>query len=120
MVEISKENDYTLQILEAEYSDNPYDLGVLSRYCEFLWGCLSQNLMLGQVETMNRTLYSKLVREKLDIFENVEDYSRFAQNELKLKNFDQVKKILSKMKKKVKFGFSQHCFPLILVSTLQN
>jgi hypothetical protein len=100
MVEISKENDYTLQILEAEYSDNPYDLGVLSRYCEFLWGCLTQNLMQGQVETINRTLYSKLVREKLDIFENIEVYSRLAQNELKLKNFDQVKKILSKMKKK--------------------
>ena len=99
MVEISKENDYTLQILEAEYSEAPYNLDVLTRYCDFLWDCLSQNLMQGQVETMNRALFSKLVQEKLAIYENLEDYSRFAQNEIRCKNLDNVKEILSKMKK---------------------
>ena len=98
MVEISKENDYTLQILEAEYSENPYSLDVLTRYCDFLWDCLSQNLMQGQVETMNRALFSKLVQEKLAIYKNLKDYSRFAENELKRKNPDKVKHILSKMK----------------------
>lgn len=83
MVEISKENDYALQILESEYSENPYNLDILTRYCDFLWDCLSQNLMQGQVETMNRSLFSKLVQEKLAIYENLEDYNRFAQNELK-------------------------------------
>ena len=100
MVEISKENDYTLQILEAEYSENPFNLDVLTRYCDFLWDCLSQNLMQGQVETMNRELFSKLVQEKLAIYENLEDYSRLTQNELKRKDLGNVKKALSKMKHK--------------------
>ena len=54
--------------------------------------------MQGQVETMNRALFSKIIQEKLAIYENLEDYSRFAQNEIKRKNIDNVKDILSKMK----------------------
>ena len=99
MVEISKENDYTLQMLETEYAANPYDLDTLSRYCDFLWSCLSQNLMQGQVEVMNRTLFSKLVQEKLNIYENLEDYTRLAKNELKRKSLSRVEEILAKMKK---------------------
>ena len=99
MVEISKENDYTLQMFAEEYAANPQNLDVLSRYCNFLWDCLSQNLMQGQVEVMNRVLFSKLIREKLEIYRNLEDYNRLAQNELKCKNLDQVKEILADMKK---------------------
>lgn len=99
MVEISKENDYTLQMFAEEYAANPQNLDVLSRYCNFLWDCLSQNLMQGQVEVMNRVLFSKLIREKLEIHRNLEDYNRLAQNELKCKNLDQVKEILADMKK---------------------
>ena len=100
MVEISKENDYTLQMLEAEYAASPRDLDVLSRYCDFLWSCLSQNLMQGQVEVMNRALFSKLVTEKLALDETLEDYCRLARNELACKNSDGVKQTLDKMKKK--------------------
>lgn len=99
MVEISKENDYTLQMFAAEYAANPHDFNILSRYCDFLWNCLSQNLMQGQVEVMNRALFSKLVREKLEIDKNLEDYNRLGQNELKSNHLDQVKEILTDMMK---------------------
>ena len=99
MVEISKENDYMLQQLEAEYNASPHDLDILSRYCDFLWDCLSQNLMQGQVEIMNRVLFSKLVREKLDIDQNLNDYNRLAQNELARKNLSEAKSIIAKIKK---------------------
>ena len=99
MVEISKENDATLQMFAEEYAANPRDLGILSRYCDFLWNCLSQDLMQGQVEVMNRALFSKLVREKLEIDKNLEDYHRLGQNELKSGHLDQVKEILTEMLK---------------------
>ena len=99
MVEISKENDYTLQMFEAEYDANPNDINILTRYCDFLWSCLSQNLMQGQVEVMNRALFSKLVREKLEIDKNLEDYNRLGQNELKSKHLDQVNEVLKVMVK---------------------
>jgi hypothetical protein len=99
MVEISKENDYTLQQLSLEYTANPYDLDVLTRYCDFLWACLTQNLMQGQVEVMNRELFSKLVKEKLAIQETLEDYTRLVRNELKCKNIEQAGEALEKMKK---------------------
>ena len=100
MVEISKENDYTLQALEAEYAANPQSLDVLTRYCDFLWDCLSQNLMQGQVEVMNRTLFSKLVQEKLAMHETLEDYTRLAQNEFHFKNLERLSEIISQMHKK--------------------
>lgn len=99
MVEISKENDYTLQMLEAEYAANPHDLDVLSRYCDFLWDCLSQNLMQGQVEVMNRVLFSKLIKEKLGLYETLEDHCRLVKNELARKDPDRAKQALAKMKK---------------------
>lgn len=100
MVEIAKENDYMLQNLEAAHTANPEDVGILSEYCDFLWGCLSQNLMQGQVEVMNRELFSQLAQKKLALCEEIEDYSRLVQNELKRKNFDGAGEFLSKMKKK--------------------
>ena len=100
MVEISKENDYAMQTLEREYAANPYDLGVLTRYCDFLWDCLTQNLMQGQIEIMNRNLFSRLVTEKLAIYENLEDYNRLAENELNCGNAENVRKILETIKDK--------------------
>ena len=67
MVEISKENDYKLQDFERQYSLNPDDHKVLAEYTEFLWSCLSQNLMQGQVEVLNRELYSNLMQKKLGL-----------------------------------------------------
>ena len=99
MVEISKENDYTLQLLEAEYAADPLNLDVLSRYCDFLWDCLTQNLMQGQVEVMNRVLFSKLINEKLELEESLEDYCRLVKNELARKDTDCVNQALERMKR---------------------
>ena len=97
MVEISKENDYMLQKLETAYSADPNNISVLTEYCDFLWSCLSQNLMQGQVEVMNRELFSQLMNKKIAISGNVTDYARLVENELKRSSFDKAEDILSKM-----------------------
>ena len=99
MVEISKENDYTLQMLEAEYAADPMNLDVLSRYCDFLWDCLTQNLMQGQVEVVNRILFSKLINEKLELEASLEGYCRLVKNELVRKDLDSAKQALTRMKR---------------------
>ena len=99
MVEISKENDYTLQKFDSEHNANPNDINILTEYCNFLWDCLSQKLFQGQVEVMNRELFSQLTYKKLVLCENIEDYSRLVQNELNRKNLDSAKDLLEKMKK---------------------
>lgn len=100
MVEISKENDYMLQKLEAAHAAEPDNMDVLGQYCDFLWNCLSQNLMQGQVEVMNRELFSQLMHKKIAVCDNIEDYNRLAQNELKRGSFDTAGEILSQMGKK--------------------
>lgn len=100
MVEISKENDYMLQKLEAAHAAAPDDMEILSKYCDFLWNCLSQNLMQGQVEVMNRELFSQLMQKKTAVCDSITDYSRLAQNELKRKNFDAAGEIIGKMGEK--------------------
>ena len=64
MVEISKENDYKLQEFERQHAMNPENLTILDEYTGFLWSCLTQNLMQGQVEVLNRELYSDLMQKK--------------------------------------------------------
>lgn len=88
MVEISKENDRELQKFEALYNENPDDAAVVGGYCDFLWQCLSQNLMAGQVEVMNRELFSTLMNKKISFGATANDYVRLAENELKLKKYD--------------------------------
>ena len=100
MVEISKENDYMLQKLESEYLADQDDPDVLERYCDFLWNCLSQNLMQGQVEVMNRRLFSELMTKKMLMSEKIEDYVRLAENELKRKHFDAAGEVIGRMGKK--------------------
>lgn len=100
MVEISKENDYMLQKLETEYSANPDDIGILANYIDFLWSCLSQNLMQGQVEVMNRELFAQLISKKIAVDEDINDYSRFAENEIKRKNYDGAGEIIGIMGEK--------------------
>lgn len=100
MVEISKENDYMLQKLEASHAANPDDMDVLTQYCDFLWNCLSQNLMQGQVEAMNRELFSQLMQKKLSVCESMEDYSRLAENEFRRKNYDAAAAAIRAMEKK--------------------
>ncbi len=100
MVEISKENDYMLQKLDAEHTANPDDMGILSNYIDFLWSCLTQNLMQGQVEVMNRELFCQLVSKKIAVDGDITDYSRLAENELKRKNYDLAGEVISIMGKK--------------------
>ncbi len=87
MVEISKENDYLLQEFERQYVTEPDNPVILEKYCDFLWTCLSQNLMQGQVEVLNRELFSTLVQKKIAAKENITDYVRLIENELKRKNY---------------------------------
>ena len=100
MVEISKENDYTLQRLEAAYNAHPERLDTLTDYSDFLWECLSQNLMQGQVEVMNRELFSQLLRKKITLCSRVSDYARLAYNELKRKRLDDAGEIIAEMAQK--------------------
>ena len=100
MVEISKENDYTLQKLEAAYNAHPKRLDTLTEYSDFLWDCLSQNLMQGQVEVMNRELFSQLMRQKIELCSRVGDYARLAYNELKRKRLDDAGEVIAQMAEK--------------------
>ncbi len=99
MVEISKENDYMLQKLEGDYAKNPDDPLVLNRYIDFLWSCLSQNLMQGQVEVINRELFSSLIGKKIEDGGGINDYVRAIENELKRENFALAGEALHKMKR---------------------
>lgn len=100
MVEISKENDYMLQKLDAEYTANPDDMGILTNYIDFLWSCLSQNLMQGQVEVINRELFAQLINKKIAVDGDITDYSRLVENELSRKNYDVAGEVISRMGKK--------------------
>lgn len=97
LVEISKENDYKLQQLEQRYAANPDDFEILETYTEFLWSCLSQNLMQGQVEVMNRKLYSTLIQQKLEKKISKTDYVRLVQNEMKVQNYTAAGAALTEM-----------------------
>ena len=100
MVEISKDNDYMLQKFETAHAAAPDDMEILSQYCDFLWNCLSQNLMQGQVEVMNRELFSQLMQKKIAVRDSIDDYVRLAENELERKNFDAAGELITKMGEK--------------------
>lgn len=88
MVEISKENDYKLQDFERQHAKDPEDITVLAGYTDFLWSCLSQNLMQGQVEVMNRELFSDLMEKKMALEPpSVTDFRRMVENDLRRKNY---------------------------------
>ena len=98
MVEISKENDYKLQDFERRYSLDPENLQILTEYTDFLWSCLSQNLMQGQVEVLNRHLFSTLMQKKLQLTTgSVADFKHAVENELKQKNYTAASVLLRQM-----------------------
>lgn len=98
MVEISKENDYNLQNFERQYAKDPEDKEVLTQYTDFLWSCLSQNLMQGQVEVLNRELYSSLMLKKMTLSPgSITDFKRAIENELKRKNYTLASESLRQM-----------------------
>ncbi len=100
MVEISKENDYTLQKLEAAHAADPENVETLTEYCDFLWNCLRQNLWQGQVEIMNRQLFSQLMDKKIALGDDLMDYARLAENELKQKRLDTAGDVIGRMGEK--------------------
>ena len=98
-VEISKENDYKLQDFERQYSIDPENITVLEKYTYFLWQCLSQNLMQGQVEVLNRELFSSLMQKKMTLKQgSITDFERVAENDLKRKNYTLASESLRQMK----------------------
>lgn len=98
MVEISKENDYKLQEFERQHFLEPENIAVLAQYTDFLWSCLSQNLMQGQVEVLNRELFSVLMEKKLALETgSVTDFRRVVENELRRKNYTQAAEFLRMM-----------------------
>ena len=98
MVEISKENDYRLQNFEREYAANPDDPLVLAEYTDFLWSCLSQNLMQGQVEVLNRELFSNLMQKKIAMGAECSDFIRSVENDLRRGQFALAGETLQQMK----------------------
>ena len=99
MVEISKENDYKLQQFDTQHNQNPEDVGILEDYTEFLWSCLSQKLMQGQVEVLNRVLFSDLMKKKMALRTGtVTDYQRAVENDLHRKDYAQASDLLKEMK----------------------
>lgn len=99
MVEISKENDYKLQDFERRYSLDPENLQILTEYTDFLWSCLSQNLMQGQVEVLNRHVFSTLMQKKLQLATgSVADFKHAVENELKQKNYTAASVLLKQMR----------------------
>ena len=98
MVEISKENDYLLQDFERQYAANPEDSAILENYTDFLWSCLAQNLMQGQVEVLNRELFSTLMQKKIAAGGSITDYKRVIENELKRKQYTLASEYLRQMK----------------------
>lgn len=88
MAQIAKENEQTLWELEQKYAQNPDDPRQLAAYCGFLWHCLEQGLMQGQVERMNRNLFDTLVQKKMCLGPAVaDDYLHCIQNSMALKNY---------------------------------
>ena len=98
MVEISKDNDFKLQEFERLYSMDPDNGTVLTQYTDFLWSCLSQNLMQGQVEVLNRQLYSDLMQKKMALIPgSISDYQCIVENEIRRKNYVLASEMLKRM-----------------------
>ena len=98
MVEISKENDFKLQEFHRIHTQDPDNLTILTEYTDFVWSCLSQHLMQGQVEVMNRELYADLMQKKLALIPgSITDYQCLVENELARKYYPMASDVLKKM-----------------------
>ena len=95
MVQISKENDQILWELEQKYAQAPNDLDTIMTYCGFLWHCLDQGLMQGQVERMNRNLFDTLIHKKIKLDSpHIADYIRCIKNCMALGNYTEANAML--------------------------
>ncbi len=101
MVQISKENDQILWDLEQKYAQSPDDLELISIYCDFLWHCLAQGLMEGQVERMNRNLFDTLIHKKMRLdAPEARDFIRCIENSMALGNYTDAGAVLESARKR--------------------
>lgn len=97
LVEISKENEFTLQKFEKAHAEDPTDISVLTEYTRFLWYCLDQKLMQGQVEVMYRELLSTLLLEKIELYPEIKDFEHLITNEIVRGNHTFAGEVLDRM-----------------------
>ena len=118
MVEISKENDYRLQTFEREYTANPEDQQLLRAYSDYLWNCLDRNMMQGQVEVLNRELFSTLIQKILSLGGSVSDYRRAVENDIKRKQYTMAAETLRRMKELYADGEDYYLLQLEYLASL--
>lgn len=81
MVELSKEYESRLQKIEYRYAKEPENQQLISEYCDFLQEYLSQGLLEGQMELVQRNVC-------------------LTENQMQMKEYEQVLKSLERMDKK--------------------
>ena len=75
MASLSKEYELKLQEYSVEYSDNPEKEGLLDDYINFLGQYISSGMISGQFLEIQRTTYHQLLRDKLSLKPNIDDYA---------------------------------------------
>ena len=100
MVELSKEYESRLQKIEYRYAKQPENQQLISEYCDFLQEYVSQGLLEGQMELVQRNQYIKLLKKKLKFKEDLHTYVCLAENQMQTKEYEQVLKSLERMDKK--------------------
>ena len=100
MVELSKEYESRLQKIEYRYAKEPENQQLISEYCDFLQEYLSQGLLEGQMELVQRNQYIKLLKKKLKFKEDLHTYVCLTENQMQMKEYEQVLKSLERMDKK--------------------
>ena len=78
----------------------PENQQLISEYCDFLQENLSQGLLEGQMELVQRNQYIKLLKKKLKFKEDLHTYVCLAENQMQTKEYEQVLKSLERMDKK--------------------
>lgn len=100
MVELAKEYENKLQKIEYRYAKEPENQHIISEYCDFLEEYLSQGLLEGQMEMVQRNQYIKLLQQKLKYKEDLHTYVCLIENQMKMKQYEQVHKCLERMDEK--------------------
>ena len=88
------------QEIEYRYAKEPENQQLISEYCDFLQEYLSQGLLEGQMELVQRNQYIKLLKKKLKFKEDLHTYVCLAENQMQMKEYEQVLKSLERMDKK--------------------
>ena len=87
MVELSKEYESRLQKIEYRYAKEPENQQLISEYCDFLQEYLSQGLLEGQMELVQRNQYIKLLKKKLKFKEDLHTYVCLTENQMQMKEY---------------------------------